>query len=1286
MSVYDDQKNTTTLPGDDELRDITGISEPDEQDIDKNTESPASLSNAENSAVAGGNSDNSGDDEQDKLGSGYTGDAAKDGYDENGTPTNRKSFAAKTGRVLFGSRRRKILSGVMLTTAAAGIMTSTLLMLSPLKILHITNNLQDQFFGVGEAAMSRTTENLLSHYLVRQVMPGMLDGLCSTTRVDKTCAVTAKGTSPISQLYNAWRDARFETKLANKHGIELIKFGSGRDATFYLKTPSLDGKGVELGKYNKLVNYDGSIFAELDHKDRNKIRREIKLAFKDESLWKRMMYRYKVGKFVEKKYGVARCAFACTGKDKIRDTWGRTVTDRLQAGKGLFVQRVMNFNDEATALAFECGLTAFDCTNYDDPDLDGNRSTAYERDLRARIVALRATGASIPDLLKDSETIRKRGLTYHLIEKVSTPLIAKLTTKAIPIYGWVELLVTIKKGAQVAGPAVIYLSQERARGTMVEMFTMFRSLSHELKSGNVDLVALGSATQLLSSEGGYTAEQAPIYQTLNPSSASVAGIFNPSAYAADESPAILDEVCDVKPLPGDIICGNESLKGGPGTPTANGVIAISKGIDNPVVSNPLTQPLTDGLFAIFSAVNTFFGKGLDLLIKLTHLGWVQDFFIEKLKPMLATVIEYFNSNVFVSALAEKPNAINNYTLAAGGADVLANEYGIDTLGGQALSDSQAYAIRTEYLNEQKETFQQQSFFVRMFDTENSNSTISQLAMASPTLNVGSIQYYATAVVNNPTGVFGSIFSSFLGNKHTNAAVNLQEDPFGQEQNGYPSDHPVFTTDPDVYWKENDCGNPDQAADWTRKHSEIDPETRQVRLLEANGCKLLMSSITSAGGRYDESLIPPDDQGTEPENAIGSFKVGTFNLLGNQHTASGGKLEKWPSGTNRMKESYDILKNSGVEVVGFQELEKAQRAEFLRQSAADNGVWKLFPTNENYTNFASANSIAWDSSVFRYVEGGYQRNLDYLDGKRLDVPWVLLRHKETNEEIYIKNTHDPVDKRNSDYRIANAKKHISDGLARITEGKRVVIVGDFNSNTIVRPDYDGKKFARNDLTYCIMTDGNQEIQNALDTAKDITGHCKTKTNNGIDHIYHSNSNLKATSWSSIDDLDRLKISDHDLVFSDISILGSVAGSNSGNTSKDGWQWPIKDAQASDISNGWGDRASKGIHKAIDIPKPNGTPVYAAHDGEVVESYWNSACGYFYLIKAAGTPYWSSYQHLQNLSSNKRIGDTVTAGERIGKVGKYCGSGYHLHFGVETTPAISFYASPLSNSIDPLKVLP
>lgn len=84
----------------------------------------------------------------------------------------------------------------------------------------------------------------------------------------------------------------------------------------------------------------------------------------------------------------------------------------------------------------------------------------------------------------------------------------------------------------------------------------------------------------------------------------------------------------------------------------------------------------------------------------------------------------------------------------------------------------------------------------------------------------------------------------------------------------------------------------------------------------------------------------------------------------------------------------------------------------------------------------------------------------------------------------------------------------------------------------------------------------------------------------------------------------------------------------------------------------------FHEGIDIAAAEGTPVYAAHAGEVVFS-GASMRGYGNMVVVKGQGLMTVYAH------NKRnlvdVGDSVEAGERIAQVGKTGNaSGPHLHF--------------------------
>jgi murein DD-endopeptidase MepM/ murein hydrolase activator NlpD len=86
-----------------------------------------------------------------------------------------------------------------------------------------------------------------------------------------------------------------------------------------------------------------------------------------------------------------------------------------------------------------------------------------------------------------------------------------------------------------------------------------------------------------------------------------------------------------------------------------------------------------------------------------------------------------------------------------------------------------------------------------------------------------------------------------------------------------------------------------------------------------------------------------------------------------------------------------------------------------------------------------------------------------------------------------------------------------------------------------------------------------------------------------------------------------------------------------------------------------------HAGIDVAAPQGTPVLAMDQGEVLKAYWNED-GYGGLV-IIGHPsgYETWYGHLSRFSVEK--GEIVKRGERIGSMGSTgYSTGSHLHFEV------------------------
>ena len=106
------------------------------------------------------------------------------------------------------------------------------------------------------------------------------------------------------------------------------------------------------------------------------------------------------------------------------------------------------------------------------------------------------------------------------------------------------------------------------------------------------------------------------------------------------------------------------------------------------------------------------------------------------------------------------------------------------------------------------------------------------------------------------------------------------------------------------------------------------------------------------------------------------------------------------------------------------------------------------------------------------------------------------------------------------------------------------------------------------------------------------------------------------------------------------------------------WPTSGGA---ITSGFGPRWGR-MHTGIDIPRPYGTPVYAAADGTVVQVVTGWGGGYGnYIVIYHGGGISTLYSH--NSRNAVSVGQEVKAGQIIGYVGSTGRStGPHLHFEV------------------------
>jgi murein DD-endopeptidase MepM/ murein hydrolase activator NlpD len=118
-----------------------------------------------------------------------------------------------------------------------------------------------------------------------------------------------------------------------------------------------------------------------------------------------------------------------------------------------------------------------------------------------------------------------------------------------------------------------------------------------------------------------------------------------------------------------------------------------------------------------------------------------------------------------------------------------------------------------------------------------------------------------------------------------------------------------------------------------------------------------------------------------------------------------------------------------------------------------------------------------------------------------------------------------------------------------------------------------------------------------------------------------------------------------------------------------QWPVSPTRISAYFNDPGYRAILGAdHNAIDIPVPQGTPIYAPADGYISYMLPPTARGYAYFAVRHAGGYTTVYGHVSEISV--RPYQFVRTGDYLGKTGGAVGtpgagpmtSGAHLHYEV------------------------
>jgi len=128
----------------------------------------------------------------------------------------------------------------------------------------------------------------------------------------------------------------------------------------------------------------------------------------------------------------------------------------------------------------------------------------------------------------------------------------------------------------------------------------------------------------------------------------------------------------------------------------------------------------------------------------------------------------------------------------------------------------------------------------------------------------------------------------------------------------------------------------------------------------------------------------------------SFSIGTFNVLGSQHSTPRGDHPGFPSARWRNGAAVGLMRAHGVDVLGLQEAQPDQLNALTSMTGMAAYPGYQFGPNE------TDNSILYDTSRFEFVSGSHFT----IHFMHADRPQTILRLRDrgTGREFYVLNMH------------------------------------------------------------------------------------------------------------------------------------------------------------------------------------------------------------------------------------------------------------------------------------------
>lgn len=244
----------------------------------------------------------------------------------------------------------------------------------------------------------------------------------------------------------------------------------------------------------------------------------------------------------------------------------------------------------------------------------------------------------------------------------------------------------------------------------------------------------------------------------------------------------------------------------------------------------------------------------------------------------------------------------------------------------------------------------------------------------------------------------------------------------------------------------------------------------------------------------------------------SFRVASFNVLGDSHTRPGGNKRGWASSATRMAWTAGLLRSADIDVIGLQEFEPIQYNQFRSHFPG----WQIFP-GPTLDRGSIRNSVAWDTATWELVEAT-SVGIPYFGGQIIRRPVVLLKNVESDREVWFFNTHNPASTprwgNNARWRAVAISIQVKLANELGADGTPVVFTGDFNDRA---------------EAFCPLT-GQTDLEAAAGGTGDAG--CVLPSRPGVDWIFGSG--MEFTAYASLASGVVGRVSDHPFVYAEAFI--------------------------------------------------------------------------------------------------------------------------------------------------------